>query len=218
VNADIILMSDFVRAVTQVARWGRQALIIGRRWDLDVREPLDFTQPDWEERLRARLADCGTLHHPVGIDYFVFSRNTWGEIPPFAIGRTAWDNWLVYGARSLGGAVVDATQAITAVHQSHDYSHHPMKEEGVWGGTEYRRNHELVGGKYRQFTVQHATHLLTPDGLRPARSFAHLYCRLERLPEIHPGATPIVQIVVVLRTLRAVLLSTWARLKALIRR
>ena len=43
VNADIILMSDFMRAVEEVARRKRRFLMVGQRWDLDVQEPLDFS-------------------------------------------------------------------------------------------------------------------------------------------------------------------------------
>src|SRR6059058_5980048 len=38
VNADIILMDDFSRAVAAAAAANRRFLLIGRRWDLDVRE------------------------------------------------------------------------------------------------------------------------------------------------------------------------------------
>ncbi|HWO43099.1 MAG TPA: glycosyl transferase family 2, partial [Candidatus Eisenbacteria bacterium] len=48
VNSDIILMSDFVRAVDRVRRWRGNFLMIGRRSDVRITEPLDFAQPDWE--------------------------------------------------------------------------------------------------------------------------------------------------------------------------
>ena len=60
VNADIILMSDFLPAIRQI-QW-QSFLIIGRRWDIDLKEPLDWSIPDWEKRLRAYLAEVGTLH------------------------------------------------------------------------------------------------------------------------------------------------------------
>jgi hypothetical protein len=44
-------------------------------------------------------------------------------MPPLAIGRFWWDNWLLWKARSLGAPVLDATTVVTAIHQNHDYSH-----------------------------------------------------------------------------------------------
>src|SRR5437868_3788704 len=40
VNADIVLMSDFMRAVRRFEDWQRKFLIVGRRWDIDVKEPI----------------------------------------------------------------------------------------------------------------------------------------------------------------------------------
>ena len=46
-----------------------------------------------------------------------------GEIPQFALGRWYWDQWLVYRARRLGGALIDASACVMAIHQNHDYRH-----------------------------------------------------------------------------------------------
>jgi hypothetical protein len=165
VNADIVLGADFIEAVERVRRWQPRFLVVGQRWDLDVTAPLEFSTA-WEEELRGRLAQGGRLHEPTGIDYFVFPRGLWGELPPFAIGRTVWDNWLIYRARSLGAAVVDATVAITAVHQNHDYAHHPGGAAGLWQGPEARRNRELAGGEERVYDVRDADWRLTAGGVR----------------------------------------------------
>jgi hypothetical protein len=165
VNADIILCADFVDAVDRVRRWQPRFLVVGQRWDLDLAAPLDFSVA-WEAELRGRLAQHGRLHAATGIDYFVFPRGLWGELPPFAIGRTVWDNWLIYRARSLGAAVVDATGAITAVHQNHDYAHHPGGAAGLWQGPEARRNRELAGSEERVYDVRDADWRLTPQGVR----------------------------------------------------
>src|SRR5690606_38279347 len=50
VNADIILLPDFVTVSRQVMQQAEQFLIVGQRWDLDVRSRLDFST-GWEERL-----------------------------------------------------------------------------------------------------------------------------------------------------------------------
>lgn len=184
VNADIILMGDFMNAVRRVARWRRRFLVIGQRWDVDIDKRLDFGER-WEDTLHANTAKDGRLHLPEGIDYFVFPRGTWAEIPPFAIGRTAWDNWLVYAARAQGAVVVDATRVVTAVHQNHDYGHIPNGQEGAWKGSEAQRNRILAdGGRH---DVDDATWLLRPRSVVPAVYPRYLRRRLEVWWADHPG-------------------------------
>jgi len=203
-NADIILMSDFLRAITQVRK--HSFLLVGQRWDVEVKEPVDFSDPLWETTLLAYLKENGKLHPKFGIDYFVFPRGLWGDIPPFAIGRPGWDNWMVYRARYRGFAVIDGTKVITAVHQNHDYSHLLGGEEDMRKGTEAQRNLDLLGGRHYSFNVRDATHLLTPDDLKSAMSMKHLYRRLERLPEVHPRLSPIAETIKVFRTIEWTLL------------
>ena len=184
VNADVILMGDFFRAVDQVVRWKSLFLLVGQRWDIDLKESLDFPV-GWESDLRARLGGQGVLHPSTGMDYFVFPRGMWGAIPPFAIGRTAWDNWLVYRARARRVPVVDATDALTVVHQAHDYSHVPPKAGNVLAGPEAKRNLNLAGGWKHIFTLDDATHMLGMGGPRLAISLKHLQRRLITVPTLY---------------------------------
>ncbi len=190
VNADIILMSDFLLAVRRLATEA-SFLMVGRRWDLDLGEPLNFEQAGWEERLRTRAVRSGALHSVTGIDYFVFPRRLWGALPPLAVGRPAWDNWIIYHARARGVRVIDATRVVTAVHQNHDYLHHPEGETGFWEGPEAKRNRELAGGLRCLFTLADATHLLTPWSVRPALSMTHVKRRLVTTPQFFPFLDPI---------------------------
>jgi hypothetical protein len=185
VNADIILMSDLMSALARVVRRRRRFLVVGRRWDVDIKEPLDLGD-QWEERLRRRVGASGQLHPPGGVDYFAFSRGLWQAIPPFAIGRTTWDNWLIYGARARGAAVIDATAAVMAVHQNHDYAHIPGGAEGAWYGVEARRNQELVRGQGTVFTLWDANWLLTARGLERARTPEHRSRGRYALRILHP--------------------------------
>jgi hypothetical protein len=173
-NADIILCGDFLAAVQRTLEWARAArrkqfLMAGRRWDADVREPLDFSSPDWAPRIKSLARAAGRQRPPQWIDYFVFPRGMYPEIPPLVIGRVGWDNWLIWKARQQGAAVVDASASVLAVHQNHDYAYHPQGELGVWHDEEARRNVELAGGDRSCFTLRDATHRLTPSGMRACR-------------------------------------------------
>jgi hypothetical protein len=164
VNADIILTSDFIPAIQRVNL--ESFMVLGQRLDLELKETIDFNDAYWESWLRNRLAESGKLHPATGIDYFIFLRGLYTDIPPFAIGRTSWDNWLVYRARSLKIPVIDATKAITAIHQNHDYSHHPEEKAGVWAGAEAQRNRKLAGGYNHVFNIRDATIVLTAEGIK----------------------------------------------------
>lgn len=167
INADIILMSDFLKGIESVDL--SEFLIVGRRWDLDVKERIQFDEENWEDKLRKRISEDGKLHGFSGIDYFIFPRNLWKKIPPFALARTAWDNWLLYQARLSKVPLIDATGIITAVHQNHDYSHHIEGRAGVWKGQEAKINLRLAGGYSHLFTIRDANWILTEGGLeRPS--------------------------------------------------
>ena len=184
-NADIILMDDFMRAAGAVNRLKRPFLMIGQRRDLDVSQPLDFT-PGWEEKLRARALREGRLLGPIGIDYFLFPRGLWRDIPPFAVGRPGWDNWMLWKGRSMGARLIDATPSVMAVHQKHDYGHHPDGKQGLWQGPEAQRNRELAGKVASRFSVDDATHLLTSKGVKRALDRWHMYRYIKTLPVFHP--------------------------------
>ena len=164
VNADIILIDDFMRAVERVASTKRRFLMVGRRWNVDLKEPWDFSAPDWEAKLSVHTGEHGELFTEWGIDYFVFPRGLFGTIPPLAIGRAYYDNWLICEARRRFAAVVDATPVVTAVHQNHNYDHFGDDTEVVMRGLEAQRNGELAADCL--FNLKDVTHVLQPDGLQ----------------------------------------------------
>ena len=123
-------------------------------------KPLDFGAADWESRVRALAMETGRQRPPQWIDYFVFSNGLYDKkVPEFVIGRPGWDNWLLWYPMSQGVPVVDASAAVVAVHQNHDYGYHPEGEKGVWEGEEAQENYRLHQGKFR--TLANATHLLS---------------------------------------------------------
>ncbi|MCX5661526.1 MAG: hypothetical protein NTW19_17750 [Planctomycetota bacterium] len=164
INADIILMSDFLGALGRVGRRKTQFLMVGQRWDFNHEETLETT-PGWELRLREQVKARGKQHRPTGIDYFVYNRGMWGKLPPFAIGRFTWDNWLIYRARSRQVPVIDASSMVMAVHQNHDYSHVGGGLQTVRNGPEARFNLALAGGGGHLFTIWDSTHILSEQGL-----------------------------------------------------
>lgn len=184
INADIMLLGDFMPALSRVMGRFQRFLIAGRRTDTDVLFPVDFTETDWEAKMRRLAQEKGFLQAFGAIDYFVFNRGLFGQIPPFIIGRTAWDNWLLYRARERGAALVDVSDVVTVIHQNHDYSHDPGGKKGALQGIEAAYNRSLCGGDDHLFTLYDATYRLTPAGLRWATDRWRAY--LSRVPVFYP--------------------------------
>lgn len=167
INADIILLSDFLTAIRDIqATSFNQFLIIGRRTDMDITGSLDFDTPSWENQLRQFASQKGTLASVVCRDYFVFPKPLYAKIPPFAVGRGHWDSWMVYHAHQLKIPVIDATNAITAIHQNHDYRHLSVNRGMVYvKGEEAKQNAKLAGGMH-VIDGAATNWKLTPTGLR----------------------------------------------------
>jgi hypothetical protein len=55
---------------------------------------------------------------------------------------------------------------VIAIHQNHDYAYHAAGRKGVWGDELATRNLAVAGGRWHLCTIDDATHLLGPAGLR----------------------------------------------------
>jgi hypothetical protein len=196
VNADILLMSDFTRAIDRVIVEMPRSLMVGRRWNLDVKEPLDFST-DWEKSLLTQIARRGKLNYPFAIDYFVFPKGILSEIPPFAVGRPGWDIWILYRAHRLNIPMVDLTTMVSVIHQNHDYSHHPAGWMGAMKGEEAKKNIELSGDV--AYSLLDAQYCLTEKGIRrritPYYSPFYLYQRFVRFSDSHSFLRPFVRFI-----------------------
>ncbi|MEM2772754.1 MAG: hypothetical protein QXR88_02800 [Candidatus Pacearchaeota archaeon] len=166
INCDIILMSDFVKAIDLIKNEDN-FLMVGQRWDLDLKEEINFKDPEWEKNLKEKIYKEGRLHPPTGIDYFVFRKGTFSKIPSFAIGRTTYDEWLLWYVWKRKGKIIDATNFITAIHQNHSYINFAFnKEYDPWRTKEAKINLKLAGGYHHCLTIADANYTLTNNGLK----------------------------------------------------
>lgn len=179
-NADMILMSDLLHAVRQVSSQAIDFLMVGQRWNLEVSEPIDFNG-DWETRLRGDVDARGEFYSPWGIDFFVFPRHLYADVPNFTIGRPAWDNWMVYHARQNWGLAVDVTRSVIVVHQNHDYSHLPGNKP-PYGSEVAKSNLAKAGGRRCTYNILDTNRELISGHIRrPKFYLARLLRRLEWL-------------------------------------
>jgi hypothetical protein len=123
-NADIILLPECLPVIQSIHQQEKEFLLVGRCWNLDITSELDF-KGNWTAELDDLRSREGKLRVPTAMDYFVFPRHLFQEIPPFAIGRAGWDNWMVYYSKRQTWPVIDVTPTMIVIHQIHDYSHLP---------------------------------------------------------------------------------------------
>ncbi|WKZ36456.1 MAG: glycosyltransferase family A protein [Anaerolineales bacterium] len=179
VNADMVLVPDFVEAAKQTVKLKDKFVLLSQRWDYDITTAMDFTM-GWESMLRESVRKQNQLHRPAGSDFFLFPKSCYMDIPDFTIGRAGWDNWMIYKARKEGWAVIDCTPSIMVVHQNHDYSHLPNGKPH-YEHPETNENIRLAGGQANiRYTILDATHQLVGDKLiRPKMSSARFTRKVE---------------------------------------
>lgn len=169
VNNDIILLQEFLDAVTAVGRRFPQFLGVAHRLNIDLDEPLDFTQRG-EEKLRREILPKGVPGDSTAIDLFVFPPSTYASVPPLVLGRAWFDQWLIKDARTRKIPVVDITRVARAIHQNHEYLHIAGGQQGAYWGEEARRNLAIYGGVPHTHTLLDVSHELLEDGrIRPVR-------------------------------------------------
>ncbi len=156
INGDILLLPDFAAAVARLTKWKTFAAV-GQRWDLDWAEPIDFTRADWSEQLGATVTERGRRHDAVAMDFFVFRRSAVGPLPAFAIGRPAWDNYLIKHLLRRQVPIVDLSKVVVPIHQNHDYPHVAQRRGSSWEGPEADRNRKLAAPAFSRFDPQYYT-------------------------------------------------------------
>lgn len=197
VNADIVLLPDFIQTAQQVSEEAEKYLAIGRRWDMEITELLDFSE-GWDEQLRERITANGKLHAPAGSDFFIFPSTCFTQIPDFAVGRSMWDNWMIYHALKSKWVTVDVTGSLTAIHQNHDYSHLP-KGQAHYRLPETQNNIRLAGGKRRTMFIGDATFILKNGKLTtPPASIKRFLRTIETFPVLKMEAYFLAQVLFVL--------------------
>lgn len=169
-NSDVILERGFVRAMQALAdhfvESGKDFLAIGHRTDLAVERDVDFSNPHDLESLMEQCRKHGTKSSAVCKEYFAFRHGFYQSIPPFAVGRGNWDNWMVAHAHQQNIPVVDISEEALAIHQSHDYSHAGVSRMACYvNGKEARQNQRLAGGR-NLVSGSTANYLLSGGGIK----------------------------------------------------
>lgn len=191
VNADIIFLPDWLEAVRRISFLEQRFLLVGENWDVDIGGELLPEQDGWEEAVRRRVTASGTVRGPYWIDFFVFRRGTLGPLPDFAVGRGAWDNWMIWRALTLRIPVIDVSPSALVIHQTHSYAHVREARGDSWEGPEGDANLRL-SDYAKEFSLEDATHRLDSGGLvrnrlSPRRRFRNGLI-------LHPSTVPVYRV------------------------
>ncbi len=146
ISADIVLGAE-LRNVLAVLEDVERPFVIGQRWDI---EP-------------GAAPESAVLHPTCNIDYFLY-RDTLmvDDIPPFGVGKTIYANWLVWAAMHRWDmTVIDATQALTAIHINHAYIEYGGKQ-AMMESEESNLNHTMAyaTGMPRPYAIDDAPWVL----------------------------------------------------------
>jgi hypothetical protein len=116
INTDIILdekFSEMINNIHDFIEENKNFLISGIR--TNIYELVDFENNDqWKKQIK-KFED----HRPTAIDYFIFSKNTYdiNQIPKFAIGKFAFDNWLLNYVIMKKYPTINCSNCVKVYHQ-----------------------------------------------------------------------------------------------------
>lgn len=164
-NCDIVQLPQFRLAIERILSWKKNFLMVGRRWDTDVTHSIDFHGSDWPQDIHRVTTTTGFHQSQDFIDFFVFPRGLYDQVPPLIVGRSYWDHWLVWKALSLGVPVVDCSRFMVAVHQNHGYAYHPQGKQGTHEDALAQHNFALSGSGRHLRSLHDATYAMTRGGM-----------------------------------------------------
>jgi hypothetical protein len=196
INGDNIML-DMLEAIGRVRQTFSQFCIVGERCNLTITALLDFTDPTTSAALRARMQSEGWWSNANWIDYFIYTKGAFGEVPPFVVGGGCMDNWLIQKALCSSLPLIDCGRTIIDIHQEH--------EERSFTATKYLttnalspirsvnqalfRDHQVAAFGVPLANINTADWRMTPDGFipQPVSSRTRIRKRLARACWHQPG-------------------------------
>ena len=162
INGDIIIPPDFMERIQPLLEVDYQFLLGATPFEMEFPDELKF-EGEWYYDLVTKYQ--GHWRDKVAIDLFIFTRHAFRRIPPFAIGRVAYDNYLIGHGKNVTDRLIDGSIHLRTIHQTHDYRPF-MNMEHLRGASESVYNRKLAGG-YTKASLRQATHILTDDSVIP---------------------------------------------------
>ncbi|XP_069110825.1 uncharacterized protein [Argopecten irradians] len=152
-NADILFDLYLIEVLSSIAEFlktndfqRKPVLIVGQRTNVNLSR-IDSQGPDaWKKILRQSYT-VYTRFQKNAIDYFITNEAfPWNEVPELVIGRVGYDNWIIAYARFRGFVTIDASSAISAIHQTSSNGNYEGFQNGNWDF-----NREMIKNTYPPF-------------------------------------------------------------------
>ena len=158
-NADILFDNGLTQTLEMVRNWQPKSgiMIVGRRSNVDMAPHFSTNA---QQQLRDVFNAQSELFMEWAQDYFITTRRLvdWPRLPPYVIGRRAYDNALVDWAFH-NAVLVDATETIKAVHQTLADGNFAGQSD-IHADKEYNAN--LPGGAWDHGATSGAAYKTTP--------------------------------------------------------
>lgn len=152
INTDIILLKSPNNCIEILRKRFDRFLAVGKRYEMNVEKRMDIKSIKNTIK-NAHLKQKGNSW----MDYFIFTNGVFNTIPPFALGKTFWDKWLIWHALQKNIPTIDITDQLDLVHQTHSYSMDKRTDiSSVWAGQEALNNLHLAGGWSHSATIGEA--------------------------------------------------------------
>ncbi|MCX8112390.1 MAG: hypothetical protein N3E49_04230 [Bacteroidia bacterium] len=127
-NADILISSRLVKALQAIQQRWKNFLLVSAPWIISYDE---VEEVNGNETLLIQRAHKSPT--PSGVDIFAFSKSTYWKVfvqmPPFLVGRLAWDFWLMAEPVLRGIPAIDGTDYVTIFHPDDRRSTHYLGAE-----------------------------------------------------------------------------------------
>ncbi len=185
VNADIIFHHNFINVISSLKDFNKNFLAVGYRWDFDVNDRIQFFDNESNNKFWSTAKQKSKRHACTGIDYFIFKRGSFKNVPKLAIGRFGWDNWLLWNARRRRIPLIDVSNDLYAIHQNHSYKFGQFREKSdIMKGAEGQVNSDLI--KDKTLNLLDANYYMMNGEIKKNTSKAFKNRNLGKLPLIFP--------------------------------
>jgi len=193
INSDIILPDNFLSTIQITSESMDKFLLTGHRWDININNIIKYNNEVERISFWNRVKAEGKNHACTGIDYFIYKRYQWKNIPNFIIGRDGYDNWLIWKARRMLLPIVDATDVMQVIHQNH-----PFNSSKIITGTEVlleaERNHNKKLYINKTLNLLDCTYKISNGKVIKNKQKDFIVRNLYRLPKIFPEISMILKI------------------------
>ena len=168
IDSRMLLLPDFSEAFNRVEALYPEFLMVGRRWDVDISQPVGFAEQDWQDEVRHQALATGKCHAARQIDYLMFSHGLFPrDLPPLPLGSGLWNHWLIWRAVADGSMVVDVSDVVLAIHQNHEADAREISPK--MQGKELGDHVALCGGSGHLCGIDRAPYRLTAKDVVPNR-------------------------------------------------